>query len=82
MKRIIVAIGFCAMLAASGASHAQPENRAVLAKQQLSECMSRRMSASKTVSYNEAMRACKQQLTPPKETLASNPTGETAAPGR
>lgn len=81
MKRIIVAIGFCAMLAAS-ASHAQPENRAVLAKHQLSECMSRRMSASKTVSYNEAMRACKQQLQPPKETLASNPPGETAAPAR
>jgi hypothetical protein len=76
MRRMVIGIGFCAMLATAQASNAQPENRAIVAKHQLSECMSRRMSESRTVSYNDAMRACKQQLQPPKETLAANPPGE------
>jgi hypothetical protein len=30
------------------------------------------MSANRSVSYNDAMRACKERLQPPKDTLASN----------
>jgi hypothetical protein len=77
MKRIILAIGVSAALAAVQPSNAHPQSAAVIAKQQLTECMSRRMAASKTISYNEAMRVCKEQLQPPKETLASNGPSET-----
>ncbi len=72
MKRIMFTIGFSLLLVGTQASQAQPESRAVIAKQQLSECMNKRMSSSKAVSYNEAMRACKQLLQPPKDTLAAN----------
>lgn len=82
MKRILSAIGFSAMLACSQAADAQPQSRAVLAKHQLSECMSKRMAANKAVSYNQAMRACKEQLQPPKDTLASNDAAETATKAR
>jgi hypothetical protein len=82
MKRIMSAIGFSAILACSQVAHAQPQSRAVLAKHQLSECMSKRMAANKTVSYNQAMRACKDLLQPPKDTLASNDSGETGTKAR
>jgi hypothetical protein len=72
MKRIIWAIGFTAVLAAVQPSSAQPESPAVIAKQQLTQCMTKRMAADRTVSYNEALRTCKERLQPPKDTLASN----------
>jgi hypothetical protein len=78
MKQLISAIGFGVLLASAQVTNAQPESAAALAKHQLSECMSKRMSASKTVSYNEAMRTCKDLLQPPKGTLASNGPGETS----
>jgi hypothetical protein len=41
----------------------------------LSECMTKQMSANRSLSYNDAMRACKLRPQPPKDTLASiNPT--------
>jgi hypothetical protein len=50
---------------------AQPESPAVIAKHLLSECMAKRMSADKALSYNDAMRACKERMQQPKDTLAS-----------
>jgi hypothetical protein len=79
MRRIIWALGFSAALAAIQPANAQPERPVVIAKQQLVECMNRRMAASKTVSYNDAMRACKERQLPPKDTLASNGPGESGA---
>jgi hypothetical protein len=79
MKRIISAIGFGAALAFAQISSAHPESAPVIAKQQLIECMNRRMAASKTVSYNEAMRICKEKQQPPKDTLASNGSGDAGA---
>jgi len=76
MTRIIWAIGFSALLTAVQAASAMPESPALIAKRQLIECMNRRMAASKAVSYNEAMRACKGRQQPPKDTLASNGTSE------
>ena len=52
---------------------AQPESPAVLARHQLSECMSKRMSANRSLSYNEALRACKERLQPPKELASISP---------
>ena len=77
MKHIIWAIGISVALAAVQTSGAHPQSAAVIAKQQLTECMSRRMAASKTVSYNEALRICKEKQQPPKDTLASNGPSET-----
>jgi hypothetical protein len=79
MKRIIWAIGFGALLTAIQPAIAQPENPAVIAKQQVTQCMKRLMAASKTVSYNEALRTCKERLLPPKDTLAANTPSESGA---
>jgi hypothetical protein len=78
MKRIILAIGFSATLAIVQTSNAHPESAAVIAKQQLTDCMNKRMAASRSVSYNEAMRVCKEKQQAPKDTLASNGPSETA----
>ncbi len=40
-------------------------------KHQLIACMTKRMSASKTISYNEATKVCKEQLKAQTPTLAS-----------
>jgi hypothetical protein len=52
---------------------AQPERPAVIAKHQLTECMAKRMSANRNLSYYEAMRACKERLQPSKELASINP---------
>jgi len=71
MKRFFNVVG-CATLIFVGAHStlAQPQNAAVIAKRQLNECMSKRMSADKNLSYNDARRVCKERLQPPKDTLA------------
>jgi len=72
MRRFITAVAGSLILLGSQAASAQPQNAAAIAKRQLSECMTKRMSANKTVSYNDALRVCKERLQPPpKDTLAS-----------
>ena len=71
MRRFITAVASGLIWLGSAAASAQPENPAVIAKRQLSECMTKRMSANKNLSYNEAMRGCKERLQPPKDTLAA-----------
>ena len=71
MRRFITAMASSLILLGSAAASAQPQNAAVIAKHQLSECMTKRMSADKNLSYNEALRVCKERLQPPKDTLAS-----------
>jgi hypothetical protein len=79
MTRIIWTLAFSATLAAAQTVTAHPESAAVIAKQQVTECMNKRMAANKTMSYNEAMRLCKDKQQPPKDTLASNGPSETGA---
>jgi hypothetical protein len=75
MKRSIKAIACGSLIVAAQVVGAQPQSAAIIAKHQLSECMSKQMSANRSLSYNDAMRACKQRLQPPKDTLAAiNPT--------
>jgi len=75
MKGSIKAIACAGLVLAAQVGVAQPESAAIIAKHQLSECMSKQMSANRSLSYNDAMRLCKQRLQPPKDTLASiNPT--------
>ena len=71
MRRFITAVAGSLILLGSVAAPAQPENPAVIAKRQLGACMTKRMSADKTLSYNDALRVCKERLQPPKDTLAS-----------
>jgi hypothetical protein len=60
------------LLLGSPLIQAQPESRTVIARHQLSDCMTRRMTHDKLLSYNEALRTCRQRLQPPKDTLAAN----------
>lgn len=70
MRRFITAVGSGLVLLGSQSAMAQPQSAAVIAKHQLSECMAKRMSANKSLSYNDALRICKERLEPPKDTLA------------
>jgi hypothetical protein len=47
-------------------------NRPVSPRHQLAICMNRQMSASRTISYNEATAVCKAQLKAKAPTLASS----------
>jgi hypothetical protein len=79
MKVCLKAVAFSSLLLGAHIAGAQPQSPAVIAKHQLVECMTKRMSASRTLSYNEAMRACKERLQPPKEVAAINPTANPTA---
>ena len=73
MNRFMVAVGLSSvLLVGSHAMAAQPMSQAALFKRQLSDCMSRRMGADRTLSYKDAMRTCKDRLQPAKEALAAN----------
>jgi hypothetical protein len=71
MKRLIKAMACSSWILAAQVVGSQPQSAAIIAKHQLSECMNKQMSANRSLSYNDAMRACKQRLQPPKDTLAS-----------
>lgn len=81
MKSLLMAITCNSLLIGAQTVSAQPERPAVIAKHQLSECMTKRMSANRSLSYNDAMRACKERLQPPKD-LASVNQIETGTKGR
>jgi hypothetical protein len=74
MKSFLMAITWSSLLIGAQTVSAQPERPAVLAKHQLSECMAKRMSANRSLSYNDAMRACKERLQPPKDLASINPS--------
>jgi hypothetical protein len=66
------AISVCGvLLVGAHAVAAPPASQAATMKRQLHECMARRMGANKMLSYNDAMRTCKERAQPAKESLAS-----------
>jgi len=73
MKSFLMAVTCNSLLIGAQTVSAQPERPAVIAKHQLRECMTKRMSASRSLSYNDAMRACKERLQPPKDLASVNP---------
>lgn len=81
VKRML-AIGLCSALLSAHASAAPPASQAVIMKRQLHECMARRMGANKTLSYNDALRTCKERAQPSKEALASIGANESGAKAR
>jgi hypothetical protein len=72
LTRFLKAIACSSLILGAQTIGAQPESAAVIARHQLSECMSKRMSANRNLSYNDAMRACKERLQPPKDLAAIN----------
>jgi hypothetical protein len=78
MKHFLKVLAAISLMLGAQTIVAQPESPALIAKRQLSECMTKRMSANKTLSYNDAMRACKERVQAPKDTLASINQSETA----
>lgn len=84
MQRFISAVGMSLLLLSSAHSAlAQPpQSRSAMLKRQMNECMTRRMSANKTMTYNEAMRACKERMQPAKEALASINTSDSPSRSR
>jgi hypothetical protein len=77
MKHFLNVLAAGSLMLGAQTIGAQPESPALMAKRQLSECMTKRMSANKTLSYNDAMRACKERVQAPKDTLASINQSET-----
>ena len=66
MKLIILAVALSGALAGAQALAADvsTQNASVVNKRQIAGCMTRRMSSSRTVSYNDAKKACTAQLKP------------------
>jgi hypothetical protein len=71
MQRFVAALGLFSLLAAAHAVADQPVSQSSILKHQINGCMSRRMGADKTLSYNDAMRLCKERIQPAKEAMAS-----------
>ncbi len=73
MHRACLPLAVCLLLssvplfAEESVSHAPPPNR-----RQLADCMTRRMYANRTLSYNDAAKACRDQLRGPKTDAALN----------
>jgi hypothetical protein len=70
-QRLVASIGLCSVLAAAHAIADQPVSQSALLKRQINGCMTRRMGVDRTLSYNDAMRACKEHIQPAKEAMAS-----------
>jgi len=73
MKRFLKAFACSSLILTAPLVGAQPESPAVLAKHQLSECMSKHMSVNRNLSYNDARRECKARMQPPKDLASINP---------
>jgi hypothetical protein len=80
MMRFLKAVACGSLMLGAQTVGARPESPAVIAKHQLSECMAKRMSANRNLSYNDALRECKERLQPPKDLASINPI-ETATKG-
>jgi hypothetical protein len=73
MKRLVTMITAAGvMLLGVQALAADPPSQAKNYRRQIVGCIIKRMSASKTVSYNAATKACKEQVKPQNDDLASN----------
>jgi hypothetical protein len=72
MKHVITVMGFGGlMLMGAQAVAAPPPSQSTLVKRHLMECMTKRMSANRTLSYNDARKGCKERLQPAKDEVAS-----------
>jgi hypothetical protein len=75
MRRFIW-VGLVLAVAAAQAQADQAASQSAAVKRQISSCMVRRMGADRSLSYNDAMRMCKERIQPAKEALASVSPGD------
>jgi hypothetical protein len=81
-----ISAAFCGFVALSvgvmpvGARAADVTSHAPSAKRQLILCMTKRMSDSRSLSYNEATKLCKEQLAAQRVTLTTSVLAKPMAP--
>jgi hypothetical protein len=68
---LALAMSLCSILLTAPAIAAPPESQSAALKRQINSCMVRRMGGDKTLSYNDAMRVCKERNQPAKPALAA-----------
>jgi len=72
MKVRIAVCGLVLVAIQSLAAGLSPPSQSAINRRQLNDCMTRLMTASRSVSYNDATKACKEQLKQPTAVLSSN----------
>jgi hypothetical protein len=65
----VIAVAGAFVIMQAGAADLAPQNGALPAKRQMQGCMTKRMSASRTLSYNDAKKACTAQLRPQSDNV-------------
>ena len=80
MKRPISMAGGCAMMVIGiSALAGETAGQSIIFKHELTQCMTKKMSVDRSLSYYAAMRACRERLQPSKDALASNAVPEAAS---
>jgi hypothetical protein len=72
MNRALAAMGVIGALLLGAQAVAVDSTNPPTARRQLMDCMNRRMSANKTLSFNQATKVCKEQQKAKDAALASN----------
>jgi len=75
-----LAAAFAAGALTAGAAFADSTSHSATARHQLSACMTKRMAASRTLSYNDAAKTCKAELSTNPPALASAVPAKPAGP--
>jgi hypothetical protein len=80
MTRLITVMGFggLMLMGAQAVAAAPPPSQSTLMKRQMLQCMTRKMSVDRTLSYNDARKGCTERLPPAKDEVASNTPVPTA----
>ena len=73
MTRLMTVMGFGALMLIGAQSLAAPPppSQSAQMKRQMADCMTKKMSANRTLSYNDARKGCKERLQPGKDEVAS-----------
>lgn len=78
MNRIVCIIGMVVASSVVNSTQAAPRSPTAQAQRQLAGCMNRQMAASKTVSYNQASKICKELLKHPSDNLTASDASKAA----
>jgi hypothetical protein len=73
MKHPLAVIGLTSSLCIGPAPAQTPASKSVSHAREIYACMMRRMSADRVLSYNDAMKACKNPDLPPTESASNAP---------